>query len=103
MVSPGIYFKVLREGEIGDSRDEMQRVSREKNKVPVKDIVRLYVDDKEDIVIMRVSKNQGVGQGLEGSFSATNRESYKVDDECMLEDNNNISNNLLKASQYNES
>jgi GTP 3',8-cyclase len=38
---------------------------------------------------------------MEGSFSATNRESCKVDDECVLEDNN-ISNNLLKASQYND-
>ena len=48
---PGIYFKVLQEGEIG-ARDEMERVSKEKNKVTVKDIVRLYVDDKEDIVTM---------------------------------------------------
>ncbi len=81
---------------------EMELVSKEKNKVTVKDIVRLYVDDKEDIVTMRrVGKNQGIGQRLEGLFSATNRESCKVDDECMLEDNN-ISNNLLKASQYND-
>jgi MOSC domain-containing protein YiiM len=49
---PGIYFKVLREGEIG-AADEIQLVSEEKNKVTVKDIVRLYVDDKEDIVTMQ--------------------------------------------------
>ena len=47
---PGIYFKVLREGEIG-AADEIQLVSEEKNKV--KDIVLLYVDDKEDIVTMQ--------------------------------------------------
>ena len=49
---PGIYFKVLREGEIG-ATDEIQLVQRDKNKVTVKDIVRLYVDDKEDVETMR--------------------------------------------------
>ena len=49
---PGIYFKVLQEGEIGVT-DEIQLISREKNKVTVKDIVRLYVDDEKDIETMR--------------------------------------------------
>jgi MOSC domain-containing protein YiiM len=49
---PGIYFKVLREGEIG-AADEIQLVSEEKNKVTVKDIVRLYVDDEKDIETMQ--------------------------------------------------
>lgn len=49
---PGIYFKVLREGEIG-AADEIQLISKEKNNVTVKDIVRLYVDDKEDIVTIQ--------------------------------------------------
>jgi cyclic pyranopterin phosphate synthase len=35
---------------------------------------------------------------MERSFSATDRAAYKVDDKCMLQDNNN--NNLLRASQY---
>ena len=33
--------------------DEIQLISREKNKVTVKDIVRLYVDDEKDIETMR--------------------------------------------------
>jgi MOSC domain-containing protein YiiM len=49
---PGIYFKVLQEGEIG-AEDEIQLISREKNKVTVKDIVRLYVDDEKDIETMQ--------------------------------------------------
>jgi MOSC domain-containing protein YiiM len=47
----GIYFNVLREGEIG-SADEIQLIKRDKNNVTVKDIVRLYVDDKGDIETM---------------------------------------------------
>lgn len=49
---PGIYFKVLREGEIG-AADEIQLISKEKNNVTVKDIVRLYVDDRKDIGTMQ--------------------------------------------------
>ncbi|MGA9844287.1 MAG: 3-alpha domain-containing protein [Nitrososphaeraceae archaeon] len=33
--------------------DEIQLVKRDKNNVTVKDIVRLYVDDKEDVETMR--------------------------------------------------
>lgn len=33
--------------------DEIELVSRDKNNVTVKDIVRLYVDDKEDIVTIQ--------------------------------------------------
>jgi MOSC domain-containing protein YiiM len=47
----GIYFNVLREGEIGPA-DEIQLIKRDKNNVTVKDIVRLYVDDKGDIETM---------------------------------------------------
>lgn len=49
---PGIYFKVLREGEIGPA-DEIQLIRKEKNNVTVKDIVRLYVDDRRDIETMQ--------------------------------------------------
>src|SRR6266496_4017200 len=41
---PGIYFRVLREGEIGPA-DEIQLIRKEKNNVTVKDRVRLYGDD----------------------------------------------------------
>jgi MOSC domain-containing protein YiiM len=49
---PGIYFKVLREGEVG-AGDEIKLISKDKNNVTIKDIVRLYVDDKEDIETMQ--------------------------------------------------
>lgn len=49
---PGIYFKVIQEGEI-EATDEIQLIKRDKNNVTVKDIVRLYVDDKEDVETMQ--------------------------------------------------
>lgn len=49
---PGIYFKVLQEGEVG-SADTIELISRDKNNVTVKDIVRLYVNDKKDIETMQ--------------------------------------------------
>ena len=49
---PGIYFKVLREGEVG-VEDEIKLIKREKNSVTVKDIARIYVDDKKDIETMK--------------------------------------------------
>jgi MOSC domain-containing protein YiiM len=48
----GIYFKVLKEGEVG-AGDKIVPISRDKNNVTVKDIVRLYVDDKQDIKTMQ--------------------------------------------------
>jgi MOSC domain-containing protein YiiM len=48
----GIYFKVLKEGEVG-AGDKIEPISRDKNNVTVKDIVRLYVDDKHDIETMQ--------------------------------------------------
>ncbi len=49
---PGIYFKVLREGEVG-VEDEIKLIKRDKNSVTVKDIARIYIDDKEDIETMK--------------------------------------------------
>jgi MOSC domain-containing protein YiiM len=49
---PGIYFNVLQEGEIGPT-DEIQLVKRDKNNVTVKDILRLYLDDRADIETMQ--------------------------------------------------
>ena len=48
---PGIYLWYYKKARLEPKTK--QRISREKNKVTVKDIVRLYVDDKEDIVTMR--------------------------------------------------
>ena len=49
---PGIYFNVLQEGEIGPT-DEIQLVKRDKNNVTVKDILRLYLDDRADVETMQ--------------------------------------------------
>jgi MOSC domain-containing protein YiiM len=48
---PGIYFKVLREGEVGVG-DAIKLISRDENNVTVKDIVRLYTADKVDMDTM---------------------------------------------------
>jgi MOSC domain-containing protein YiiM len=63
-LSYGVFGKKFTEGlleqqvTIGDqfrrsAADEIELVSRDKNNVTVKDIVRLYVDDKEDIVTIQ--------------------------------------------------
>jgi MOSC domain-containing protein YiiM len=39
---PGIYFRVLKEGEV-NTGDKIYLISRDKNNVTVKDIVRLYI------------------------------------------------------------
>jgi MOSC domain-containing protein YiiM len=47
----GIYFKVLREGEVGVG-DAIKLVSKDESNVTIKDIVRLYTTDKNDIQSM---------------------------------------------------
>ncbi len=48
----GIYFKVLQEGEIGQS-DKIELINMDDNKVKVNDIVRLYInDDSKDLETM---------------------------------------------------
>ena len=49
---PGIYFKVLTEGEI-EAGDKIELISRDENGVTINDIVRLYVKDKTDIKTMQ--------------------------------------------------
>jgi MOSC domain-containing protein YiiM len=48
---PGVYLWYYKKARL--ESETIQLISREKNKVTVKDIVRLYVDDKEDIVTMQ--------------------------------------------------
>lgn len=47
----GIYFKVLQEGEVGVG-DEIKLISRDQNNVTVRDIVRLYTVNREDVKTM---------------------------------------------------
>lgn len=45
-VRPGIYFKVLQEGEVG-SGDNIELIYQDKDSVTVNDIVRLYIDNDD--------------------------------------------------------
>jgi MOSC domain-containing protein YiiM len=51
---PGIYFKVLKEGEV-KTGDQIENIKRDKNNVTVRDIVSLYVSrsQKDNIEMMR--------------------------------------------------
>jgi len=51
---PGIYFKVLKQGEV-KTDDKIEIIEKDKNNVTVKDIVRLYInrDHVDNIEIMR--------------------------------------------------
>ena len=51
---PGIYFKVLKEGEV-KTGDKIENIKRDKNNVTVRDIVSLYVSrsQKDNIEMMR--------------------------------------------------
>lgn len=47
----GIYFKVLEEGEL-EQGDEIKLIKRDENNVTVKDIVKLYTENKDDVRTM---------------------------------------------------
>jgi MOSC domain-containing protein YiiM len=45
---PGIYFKVLLEGEV-EAGDSIDLIRKDENNITIKDIVRLYVKHTKDI------------------------------------------------------
>lgn len=49
---PGIYFKVLQEGEV-EAGNSIELISKDENNITAKDIVRLYVKDNKDIESMQ--------------------------------------------------
>ena len=51
---PGIYFKVLKEGEV-KTGDKIENIKRDENNIKVKDIVSLYIgrSNKDNIEMMR--------------------------------------------------
>ena len=49
---PGIYFKVLQEGEV-EAGNTIELIGKDENNITVKDIVRLYVKDNKDIESMQ--------------------------------------------------
>ena len=55
----GFYLAVLKTGEL-EAGDRIEILSRDENKVSVADIVRLYVEDKEDIETMKRAVNVDV-------------------------------------------
>jgi len=67
---PGIYFKVLKEGEV-KTGDKIKIIRRDKNNVTVKDIVRLYIarDNIDNIETMkRVTKIRDLPEGWRYEF-----------------------------------
>jgi MOSC domain-containing protein YiiM len=52
----GFYLAVLKTGEVG-AGDDIEIISRDENRVSVTDIVRLYVEDKNDVETMRRAVN----------------------------------------------
>jgi MOSC domain-containing protein YiiM len=52
----GFYLTVLKIGELG-AGDHIEFISRDVNKVSVHDIVRLFVEDKDDLETMRRAVN----------------------------------------------
>ncbi len=49
---PGIYLRVLQEGEVG-AGDTIERTSRDDGQVTVSDIFRLIAKDRDDITTLR--------------------------------------------------
>jgi MOSC domain-containing protein YiiM len=65
---PGIYFKVLEEGEV-EAGDLMVKIKNDTNRVGVSDIVRLYGSDREDIKTMqRAVKVEALPEGWKDYF-----------------------------------
>jgi MOSC domain-containing protein YiiM len=48
----GIYFKVSKEGEVR-AGDTIEQIGKDTNRITIRDIVRLYSSEKEDIESMR--------------------------------------------------
>ena len=64
----GIYFKVLQEGEVG-AGDLIELIRRDDNNVTVKDVVRIYTVDKDDVQTMeRAIKVKDLPDGWRSHF-----------------------------------
>jgi MOSC domain-containing protein YiiM len=86
---PGIYFKVLSEGEIGPG-DTIELIRKDENEVTVKDIVRLYVKaDTEERrkTIRRALRIKYLPEGwrshFENQVEVPASESYKLSHELV--------------------
>lgn len=64
----GIYFKVLQEGEVG-AGDVIKLIRRDDNNVTVKDVIRIYSVDKNDVQTMeRAIKVKDLPDGWRSHF-----------------------------------
>jgi MOSC domain-containing protein YiiM len=64
----GVYFKVMKEGEL-EQGDEIKLIKKDENNVTVKDIVRLYTVNKDDIqTIERAIKVKDLPDGWKFHF-----------------------------------
>ena len=64
----GVYFKVMKEGEL-EQGDEIKLIKKAENSVTVKDIVRIYTIDKDDIqTIERAIKIKDLPNGWRYHF-----------------------------------
>ena len=64
----GVYFKVVKEGEL-EQGDEIRLIKKDKNNVTVKDIVRLYTINKDDVqTIRRAIKIKDLPNGWKSHF-----------------------------------
>lgn len=64
----GVYFKVIKEGEL-EQGDEIKLIKRDENNVTIKDIVRLYTVNRDDLETMeRAIKVKDLPNGWKSHF-----------------------------------
>jgi len=64
----GVYFKVVKEGEL-EQGDEIRLIKKNENSVTIKDIVRLYTVNKDDVrTIERAIKVKDLPKGWKSHF-----------------------------------
>jgi MOSC domain-containing protein YiiM len=64
---PGIYFRVLKEGEVGVG-DAIELISRDANNVTVKDIVRLVTGESDISTLRRAIHVEALAEGWRQEF-----------------------------------
>ena len=63
----GIYFRVLKEGEIG-AGDAIEPIGRDENCVTVKDIVRLVTGEADIAILRRAVRIEALAEGWRQEF-----------------------------------
>jgi len=63
----GIYFRVLKEGEVG-AGDAIERVGRDENNVTVKDIIRLIAGESDIATLQRAVRIENLAEAWRQEF-----------------------------------